>query len=531
VNWACEQFALQPDDTFSSHVPNHFDLSTFDLFAAASAGGTVSVVPGVAALFPVRLAQWIGSEEVTVWYSVPSALSMLVRYGGLDQHPLDSVRLLLFASEVFPNKYLAELMRLAPRARFFNLYGPTETNVCAFHEVVEPPAAGDPPMPIGRPCANTRCLVEDEAGNVVSAAGVEGELVVRGSIVAQGYWGNPARTAQGFPAPYTYRTGDVVQWSDGPQGRVLRFVGRRDHMVKSRGYRIELGEIETALYAQVDVEEAAAVAVPDELLGSRILAFCVAAAALDEDKLKRLCRERLPQYMVPERIVLLERLPRIPTARWIGPNCSRRPHSFRTHPRGLHDGERPLDRPAGNRPGAPGRGRREPGRRRTGRRRPPLRADTARLPPPHHPCLLAGGAVWGRGRSRGPGAREFRINRGHLRVRVEQDREGVISTTWPSRRPNVLTADGREHRSLPCAALRRITALHTVDIVRRGTAQPPPAVQAGAGFVLHQAARDPLLLRAPVGARRLKQVPAAMAPGDVAYVATVDAQAVGWILA
>jgi amino acid adenylation domain-containing protein len=309
VNWACEQFSLQPGDTFSSHAPFHFDLSTFDLFAAASAGGTVTVVPGMAALFPVRLAQWIGSEEVTVWYSVPSALSMLVRYGGLDQHPLDSVRLLLFAGEVFPNKYLAELMRLVPRARFFNLYGPTETNVCTFHEVVDPPAPDDPPIPIGKPCANTRCLVEDEAGNVVSAPGVEGELVVQGSIVAQGYWGNPARTAEGFPAPYTYRTGDVVQWSDGRQGRVLRFVGRRDHMVKSRGYRIELGEIETALYSQADVDEAAAVAVPDELLGSRILAFCVAPAVLDEEKLKRL--PRTPNGKV-DRALLLQEAARLP---------------------------------------------------------------------------------------------------------------------------------------------------------------------------------------------------------------------------
>ena len=315
VNWACQQFSLQPGDTFSSHAPLHFDLSTFDLFAAAGAGGTVTVVPASAALFPVRLAQWIGAEGVTVWYSVPSALSMLVRYGGLEHHPIDSIRLLLFAGEVFPNRYLAELMRLAPHARYFNLYGPTETNVCTFHEVTGPPATDDAPIPIGRPCANTRCRVEDEAGDVVSDPGVEGELVVEGSIVAQGYWGNPAKTAEGFPTPYTYRTGDVVQWSDGPQGRVLRFVGRRDHMVKSRGYRIELGEIEAALYSHPEVEEAAAVAVPDELLGSRILAFTVTSGALDEEQLKQRCRERLPLYMVPERIALLPRLPRTPNGK------------------------------------------------------------------------------------------------------------------------------------------------------------------------------------------------------------------------
>jgi ribosomal protein S18 acetylase RimI-like enzyme len=107
----------------------------------------------------------------------------------------------------------------------------------------------------------------------------------------------------------------------------------------------------------------------------------------------------------------------------------------------------------------------------------------------------------------------------------------VIRTTWSSRRPNHISANGRDLRSLPRAALRRITALHTVDIVRRETAQEPPAVQARVGLALHRASstRDPLLLSAPVGARRLKQVPAAMARGDVAYVATVDDQVAGWI--
>ena len=315
VNWACRQLRLRPDDVFSSHAPFHFDLSTFDLFAAATAGGTVTVVPSVAALFPTRLAQWIGSEGVTVWYSVPSALSMLVQYGGLDQQPIDTVRLLLFAGEVFPNKYLEELMRLVPQARYFNLYGPTETNVCTFHEVVDPPTPGEEPIPIGRPCANTRCLVQDEAGNVITAAGVEGELVVQGSVVAQGYWGDPVKTAERFTAPHTYRTGDVVRWADSPQGLLLRFIGRRDHMVKSRGYRIELGEIESALYSHRGVEAAAAVAVPDELLGSRIVAYCVAASGLDEEQLKQLCRERLPLHMVPERIATAPRLPRTPNGK------------------------------------------------------------------------------------------------------------------------------------------------------------------------------------------------------------------------
>jgi GNAT superfamily N-acetyltransferase len=106
-----------------------------------------------------------------------------------------------------------------------------------------------------------------------------------------------------------------------------------------------------------------------------------------------------------------------------------------------------------------------------------------------------------------------------------------MRTAWPRQAPRVVTPDRRDLRSLPRAVLRRIAAYYTVDIVRRQTAQAPPAVRAGAGFVLHRAAAadDPLLVRAPIGARRRRQIPAAVARGDVAYVATIDDQVVGWI--
>ncbi|MGK5110408.1 amino acid adenylation domain-containing protein [Geodermatophilus sp. CPCC 205506] len=310
VDWAHRTLGLRPDDVLSNHAPFHFDLSTFDLFGAASAGATVTMVPAVTAIFPVELARWIRAQEVTVWYSAPSALMLLVRSGDLENHPIDTVRLLLFAGEVFPTKYLGRLMRLAPRARYVNMYGPTETNVCTFHEVVEPPEPEDPPVPIGRACDNTRCELVDPRGAVIEDLDVEGELVVRGSIVAQGYWGDPVKTAAGFTEPYTYRTGDIAYWSGPAEDPVLRFVGRRDHMVKIRGFRVELGEIEAVLNAHPAVEEAAAVAVPDDALGSRIVAFCVVHEADVVTDVLRLCRDRLPIYMVPQRIVPVDVLPR-----------------------------------------------------------------------------------------------------------------------------------------------------------------------------------------------------------------------------
>jgi amino acid adenylation domain-containing protein len=315
VKWARDEFRLTRDDVLSNHAPFHFDLSVFDLFAAASAAATVVPVPAVTALFPGELARWVGDNGITVWYSAPSALMLLVRSGALRDHPIESVRLLIFAGEVFPNKQLADLMRAASSARYFNLYGPTETNVCTFHEVLEPPAPSDPPIPIGRACANTRCEVVDRQGLVVTEPGIEGELRVSGSTVAQGYWGDPEKTAERFREPYTYETGDVVCWAETSDEPVLRFIGRRDHMVKSRGYRVELGEIEAVLNSHPSVAEAAAVAVPDEVLGARIVAYCAVSNGGGVAELTRLCRERLPLYMVPQQIRLLGVLPRTSTGK------------------------------------------------------------------------------------------------------------------------------------------------------------------------------------------------------------------------
>jgi L-proline---[L-prolyl-carrier protein] ligase len=310
IEWAFSEFELRPDDVLSNHAPLHFDLSVLDLFGAARSGAACAIVPRTTALFPQELARWIQTEKITVWYSAPSALSLLVSYGGLSDATLRSLRLILFAGEVFPNKYLSALMHGAPQARFYNLFGPTETNVCSFYEVAEPPDPADPPVPIGTACGETECFVVDESGRRIDENDVEGELVVRGPIVARGYWGQADQIANGFVEPDTYRTGDIVYWENTGDARVLRFVGRRDHMVKTRGYRVELGEIESILNSHENVREAAAIAIPDELAGNRIVACCVPRDIDDVEPLRAFCRERLPLYMVPTAFVLRAALPR-----------------------------------------------------------------------------------------------------------------------------------------------------------------------------------------------------------------------------
>jgi len=319
VRWCHDYFQATEEDVFSNHAPLHFDLTILDIYAAAMAGARLVVVPPEASVFPAQLAAFIEQYGITIWYSVPSVLTMLVLHGNLAPGRLSSIRHLIFAGEVFPTKHLRSLMRLLPRAQFTNLYGPTETNVCTYYRV--PPLAADQtePIPIGQAIDDVEVFAVTESGGL-AAPGEVGELYVRGTTVAYGYWGDEAKTARGFvanpigPAPdRVYRTGDLVRQT--PQGDYL-FLGRRDHQIKSRGYRIEIGDIEAALYAHPDVTECVVVPIPDEVIGNRIAAFVVVRdAALTADELARFCGTLLPKYMVPETFQFLPRLPKTSTGK------------------------------------------------------------------------------------------------------------------------------------------------------------------------------------------------------------------------
>ena len=322
VDWATAEFGVGPKDRLSSHAPLHFDLSIFDLFAAMKAGASVALVPDGTSTFPIRLGEWIESSGITIWYSVPSILTLLLLKGRLDRLNLAYLRLVLFAGEVFPIKYLSPTMRAIPRAQFANLYGPTETNVITFYRVPAPPGEHDEPIPIGRPCSSAEIFLVDEAGRPVTKPDAPGELYACGPTVAQGYWSDPEKTARGFvPHPFqpdsadrVYRTGDVA--SLGADGN-YRLLGRRDRMIKSRGYRIELDEIEIVLLAHPAIREAAVVALPDELIGNRLVAFfaCTDGRTPDDGALREYCLEKLPRYMVPERFDRLEELPKTSTGK------------------------------------------------------------------------------------------------------------------------------------------------------------------------------------------------------------------------
>jgi amino acid adenylation domain-containing protein len=316
VDWCSDLFQPNPDDRFSSHAPFHFDLSILDLYVPIKHGAAVVLFGESLGKEPLGLAQKIAERRITIWYSAPSILSMLAQQGRLDRHDYAALRMVFFAGEVFPLKHWRALHALWPHPRYFNLYGPTETNVCTSYEVpAEVPSDQIEPFPIGHVCAHYRARVIDPDGQDV-ASGSEGELCIAGPGVMQGYWGLPEQNARVFlddsDGVRWYRTGDVVQQqSDG----AFRFLGRRDRMIKKRGYRVELGEIEAALYRHPDVKEAAVIALSDEEKGVQVRAFLSTkdGGRLSLIELKRFCAERLPLYMVPDGFSFLGGLPKTST--------------------------------------------------------------------------------------------------------------------------------------------------------------------------------------------------------------------------
>jgi amino acid adenylation domain-containing protein len=319
IDWCSKAFKPHQEDRFSSHAPFHFDLSILDIYLPIKHGATLVLVGAEIGKDPARLAALISEKRITSWYSTPSILSLLAQYGRLQEHDYSSLRTVLFAGEVFPIKHLRALKALLPKPRYFNLYGPTETNVCTFYEIPEHlPEERSQPYPIGKVCSHLQAIVVDEQGQEISA-GQEGELCISGPGVMQGYWNLAERTGRAFlidsAGERWYKTGDIVVQEAG--GNYI-YIGRRDRMVKKRGYRIELDEIEAGLYRHPEVKEAAVIALADDENGVQIKAFLSCKVADKRPsliELKRFCAENLPIYMVPDLFAFQDVLPKTSTAK------------------------------------------------------------------------------------------------------------------------------------------------------------------------------------------------------------------------
>jgi amino acid adenylation domain-containing protein len=302
TDWCLDTFSLSNKDRFSSIAPFHFDLSIFDLYVAFGCGGTILLLDDATIKNARLLGEVLAAKKISVIYATPSLLSLLLNFGKLEKHNFSSLQIALFAGEVFPVSHLHKLMNAWSGAEFFNLYGPTETNVCSWHKIPRPvDESRTEPYPIGKICPQLE-------GKITA----DGELLIAGPNVTAGYWQRPDLNATAF-AEYEgkifYKTGDRIEVNENKE---LVYSGRIDRMIKKRGYRIEPEEVETILLRHPDVLEAAVVSGKDADAYTLLRAFIALRpkAEVTTITIKQHCLDLLPAYMVPEQINFVDALPK-----------------------------------------------------------------------------------------------------------------------------------------------------------------------------------------------------------------------------
>ncbi len=300
IQWSITTFDVKAGDNVSSIAPFHFDLSVFDLYVTLEQGATLHLFRAEEIQNVRALAEYIASRKINVIYSTPTFFSTLLLYGKAEKYDWSAIRTILFAGEVFPVKTLHQLMSLWNSARFYNLYGPTETNVCTYTEIFKDDSRTIP-YPIGLPCRDHQIEITEQ-----------GELLVGGPHVANGYLHRPELTDSRFfvvGEKRWFRTGDHVEKDS--NGNLI-YKGRFDRMVKRRGYRIELGEIEVALTQHPAIPAAVIIpmTLPDGTLNLIAVVSTTTGKDLDLVEIKSFLIKLIPDYMLPDAVKTVDSFPK-----------------------------------------------------------------------------------------------------------------------------------------------------------------------------------------------------------------------------
>jgi len=305
------RFTVGPEDKVLALSALSFDLSVWDIFGVLAAGGAIVLPKPASASDPAHLAELMREQRISIWNSVPMYLELFLA-GQPTAENLTALRTVMLSGDWLALDLAVRLRQLAPQARVHSLGGATEAAIWSIHYPIDDaPRPGWVSVPYGRAMDNQDMRIFD-AQLAPCPDFVAGDLYIGGIGLALGYWDDEDRTAAAFIThPQTgerlYRTGDSARWrEDG----LIEFLGRRDGQVKIDGFRVELGEIEAVLRTHPLVREAVAVAPADPQGRRRLAVFCVAGAAgVNTGELLEHLRIRLPAYMIPKELRVLERLP------------------------------------------------------------------------------------------------------------------------------------------------------------------------------------------------------------------------------
>jgi amino acid adenylation domain-containing protein len=316
IDWVNATFQFNETDIIGSLSPFYFDIYTLELYISLSRGTAIAIIPEQHAAFPIRLLEYLKEKNVSFIFWVPTIMVNIANMDLLSKMPLDSLKIIFFAGEVFPMKQLNYWRRKIPKATFVNLYGPIEIAVDCTFFIMNREFGDSDPLPIGFPCRNTNILILNDHNKPVEI-NEPGELCVRGSSLALGYWNDPEKTAKAFVQnplntyypELIYRTGDIVFVNE--LGEIM-FLGRKDYQIKHLGYRIELSEIEHVIGSMADIDNSCVLYHRQK---KEITLFYESTKPINTADIRQHVMQILPKYMVPTIFHQLDAMPRNPNGK------------------------------------------------------------------------------------------------------------------------------------------------------------------------------------------------------------------------
>lgn len=307
-----ERFGFDGSEIMGSLSPVVFDIYDFELCMLMVNGSQIVLLDAMLAAFPARLLEKMADNHVNFIFWVPSIMVNIANMGLLDKIALPDLKLVWFAGEVFPTKQFLVWYDKLPNTTFANLYGPIEITLdCTYYVVEERPVESEP-LPIGIPYHNTDILLLNDE-NKRCAIGEEGELCVRGTSLAMGYYNNPEKTAAAFTQnplntaypEVIYRTGDMAYMRE--DGNIM-FKGRKDSLIKHMGYRIELGEIEHVI--ENDLKLVKYCCAVYQYAKKEIVLYYESLNEMTDKEFRTAISKVFPAYMIPSVFIRMEELPR-----------------------------------------------------------------------------------------------------------------------------------------------------------------------------------------------------------------------------
>ena len=295
-------------EIFANQAPFYFDASVPDLYCTIKNGATLHIIPESWFSFPIRVLEYIRENSVNAIFWVPSALIVTANLKALPEVDVTCLKKIMFCGEVMPVRQYNVWKKYVPDAKYVNYYGPSETTYASTYYVIDREFGNDDILPIGRAAINTGILILNEK-NERCAQGEAGELCIRGAGVSLGYYNNPEKTQEVFVqnplSPFyrdiMYRTGDIVRENERGE---IEYVGRKDYQIKHMGYRIELGEIESAAMGINGINRSCCA-----YFEKRKMIIMVYEGEITENELNDELKKRIPEYMLPSRIIKLDTMP------------------------------------------------------------------------------------------------------------------------------------------------------------------------------------------------------------------------------